>query len=119
MNQSAKLTSSIELRYTAPGEGELGQQQLSLSLAGPPVALLAVCGTEIVVTHPPGQTLRLRSAQVRTIETSEALVVLLPEDEVEFVLGLVEETSAAEAEILVKTKKERSKPERPLRAAFE
>lgn len=92
---------------------------MTVQVADAPVVLLAVCGTEIVITRPPGQNITLLPATLRFTESREAFVVLLPEDEVEFALAVVVEASAAKAEIMVKTKKERSKPERPLRAAFE
>ena len=112
-------TSSLSLSYTAPTGNDLGQNRAVLYLEGPPLNVEAVCLTELVLHFPPGQTLKLSSATLGCVVDGEALLVHLPAEEAEFDLTVTAEPSGAVGVILLRTKRVRSKPDRPLRASFQ
>ena len=109
-------TSSLHIAYTAPDSPDVGQQTASVVLDGPTLAIDAVCQTELVIKHPAGQRLRLEHAGLRADENSDALVVLLPPEELQFDLAVIAEPSGAAGRIILTTKKEGSKPD-PIRRA--
>lgn len=119
MYTSPPSTTSLQLVYTAPGSPDLGQQRASLQLDGSPVTIIAVCRTEIVLHHPEGETLQVSPALTCVDANSQFLALLLPAEEGEFDLRVTAQQSGAAGTIKVTTKRERIKPDRPLRASFE
>lgn len=111
-------TTNLRLAYTAPGSPELGQQTVAVTMGGLTPALQAVCNTEIVLDHPPGQRLRLVSPTLQADSTDPHLSILLPADEQVLDLTIVAMPSGTAIRITVTTKKEGSKPDQPRSALF-
>jgi hypothetical protein len=122
-NESLMFSSSeplsIQISFTSPDGPDIGQERATLQTHGPRLSILAVCSSELVLHHPPGQTLEPASTSPRSLATPQSLVVQLPAEETELDLGVVAQPSGTALIVTVKTKKERSKPDRPLRASFQ
>lgn len=116
---SSPLPVSIQIQYTAPDSPDIGQQRATLRADDPPLTILAVCRSELVLRPPSGQTLQVSLPTQPSKQGDGGLAVILPAQETKVTLYVAALPAGTAVVVKVKTKREHSKPERPLRAAFE